>query len=430
MTFIFIIILTSMNRLIDIDTIKSDWPKYRCRPDVMIMAGIYGHDAAENINFCLNNGFQERAKSAMGPFYSFLEMFVNILMTLLKSINSIRMIFATIVGSVTQILKEFTTRIKALFSRIQMTAFRIKWLMQRIFATMNSLIFMTMSGLQAVNNFGNTFLFKFLDTFCFDPDTPIETLQGTKPIKDVQIRDVLKDGSRVTATFQFAADGQEMVSLPGNILVSTNHYLLHEGKWIHSADHPLAQPAAPWSGGTKRPLICLNTDTHTFQIGSFTFRDYDETEEGDYETMCTVLEQLNGKPCKTNVKEYSCCVDGSTCIKTSSGFVKASELSLGTKLPQGEIAGIVKKQISSKCLVDGVAFAPGTAIWSEEHGCWKRAGDLQPGIGCQPEIFYSFVVTPSACLETESGLIFRDYVEIHSPDTEAAYSAALLAKVN
>jgi hypothetical protein len=44
----------------------------------------------------------------------------------------------------------------------------------------------------------------------------------------------------------------------------------------------------------------------------------------------------------------------------------------------------------------------------------------------KPLVFYSFVVTPSATIETQS-TVFRDYVEVHSKDLEAPYSAAINA---
>ena len=111
-TLIFIGALIGFSKILDVQKIKNDWPKYRCRPDVMFMADFYGHKSSENIEFCLQNGFQERAKQALGPFYTYLGRFVEILMTLLKSINSIRMIFATIIGTVTTVFNEFSERIK------------------------------------------------------------------------------------------------------------------------------------------------------------------------------------------------------------------------------------------------------------------------------------------------------------------------------
>ena len=37
--------------------VSQNWPKYRCRPDIMPFAGLYGYNAQENIEFCLKNVF-------------------------------------------------------------------------------------------------------------------------------------------------------------------------------------------------------------------------------------------------------------------------------------------------------------------------------------------------------------------------------------
>lgn len=425
-TLIFIGALIGFSKVLDVQKIKNDWPKYRCRPDVMFMADFYGHDSSENIEFCLQNGFQERAKEALGPFYTYLGKFVEILMTLLKSINSIRMIFATIIGSVTQVFSEFSTRIQSLFYTIQSTAIRIRFLMGRVFATMYAVIFMGMSGIKATTNFGNTFLFKFLDTFCFDPDTKVKLQDGRDIcVRDVRIGDIFASGEKVTATFQFFADGQPMVRLPGNILVSTNHYLLHNGQWIQSIEHPEAKTSEDWSGGFDKPLICFNTDKHTFTIGSYIFRDYDETEDGDKETMKTILQQLNNTKDKTETvpNTYNTVIAPKTKIKTKYGLVPADEIQLGTPLTQGTVVGIIKKNCNFFIKYKGETFGEGTCMWNEEEQKWIRPHVTS--IRALPKEYISFVVTPSACIETEAGTLVRDYVEIHSPDSEAAYTKAL-----
>ena len=411
----------------------------------MIMADYYGHNSGENLGYCLKSGFDKRAMEAIAPFYTYLGKFVEVLMTMLNSLNSIRMIFATIIGSATQIFTEFSGRIQALFYRFQMSAIRMKMLMGRVFATMYAVIFMGMAGIKATQNFGNTFLFKFLDTFCFDPDTPIVLQNGTSvPIKKVKIGDYLQGGQRVTAAFQFAADGQSMVSLPlaatekksvslplatqkniGKILVSTNHYIRFQGKWIEAKDHPDAIPAADWSGGNKRPLICLNTDTHTIPIGKYIFSDYDETSEGDADAMNMATDILNGKKSPTSIGSSEMACDGQTRIKTKYGLVPAEKIKLGTILSHGEVVGLVKKDCYNLCKINGEFFAAGTCIWSPEHNSWKRAFELADVLVVNKPIpFYSFVVAPSAIIESEK-TVFRDYVEIHSKDLEAPYAAAL-----
>lgn len=426
----------------DLEEVKKNWGKYRCRPDVMLMADLYGHNSSDNMEFCLKGGFDSRSAGAVLPFYSYLKSFVDVLMNMLSSLNSIRLTFATIVGSVTNVFSEFSSRIKSLFFNIQVSSIRMKMLMGRLFATLYSIIFMGMAGIKATTNFGNTFLFKFLDTFCFDPDTLVLMKKGLVKIKDIAIGDIFITGERVTAIFAFKADGQTMVNL-GGIKVSTNHYVYYNKKWIKASSHPDAEPIDDWSGGSERPLICLNTDKHSFPIGPYVFSDYDETAEGDHEAMNAAMNMLNGplplplqkqeqKQGQTN-SEMACGKE--TLIQTRAVKavkamkavpVQAGQITLGTSLTQGEVIGIIQKECHEVCIYRGERFASGTAIWSEPDGRWMRAGEMSIPIKLdKPEILYSFVVSPSACITTALGTVFRDYVEVHSPELELPYAASL-----
>jgi len=433
-TLIFIGALVGFSKMGDMEEVKKNWPKYRCRPDVMLMADYYGHNSSDNMEFCLKSGFDFRSAGAVLPFYSYLKSFVDILMNMLSSLNSIRLTFATIVGSVANVFSEFSSRIKSLFFNIQVSAIRMKMLMGRIFATLYSIIFMGMAGIKATTNFGNTFLFKFLDTFCFDPDTLVLMKKGPVKIKDVAIGDMFLSGEQVTATFAFKADGQTMVDL-GGITVSTNHYVRYNDNWIKASSHPHAKPAADWSGGAERPLICLNTDKHSFPVGPYVFSDYDETAEGDREAMNMAMAMLNGElelPSTSSYKinsEMACGKETFIQVKASNTEavpVQANQITLGTSLTQGEVIGVVKKECHEVCIYRGEKFAPGTAIWSESDNRWMRAAELSLPISLdKPEILYSFVVSPSACITTAKGTVFRDYVEVHTPELELPYAASL-----
>jgi hypothetical protein len=459
-TLIFIGSLVGFSKMGDIEEVKKNWSKYRCRPDVMLMADYYGHNSSDNMEFCLKSGFDSRSSGAVLPFYSYMKGFVDVLMNMLSSLNSIRLTFATIVGSVTNVFSEFSSRIKSLFFSIQVTSIRMKMLMGRIFATLYSIIFMGMAGIKATTNFGNTFLFKFLDTFCFDPDTLVLMKTGIVRIKDIQIGDHFITGERVTATFAFKADGQSMVDL-GGIIVSTNHYVSYQGKWIKADAHPDAFPVADWAGGAEKPLICLNTDKHSFPIGGYVFSDYDETEKGDEAAMKMAMDMLNGPrdmlngprdmlngprdmlngprdmlngpnpdisnstPPKQKSSSMAC---GKETLLQKKGLtpVPAEKINLTTSLTQGEVIGIVKKECYEFCTYKGERFAPGTALWSDSTNRWIRVGDIVPiQTLTKPETFYSFVVSPSACISTAEGTLFRDYVEVHTPELEIPYALSL-----
>jgi hypothetical protein len=430
MTLIFISALFGISKMMDIHMISVDWDKYRCRPDIMLTASLYGHNMLENFEFCMKTSFDFRAGGIIAPFYSFMGSFIGILVTLLSSINSIRMTFATIIGSFTKIFSEFSTRIKALFYTIQGSAFRIKFLMGRIFATMNAIMFMGMSGIKAGQNLGNTSLFKFLDFICFDPDTPVEIEgRGRIAIKDVVAGDVFKGtNDRVTSLFRFWGDGQTMCSLKG-CKVSTNHYVLHEGKWIHAQDHPEAVAIGGWAGGIERPLICFNTSTHKFTVNGFIFRDYDESDDGDIATMEYVMKSLNSPTSKevltTKAGEYITCCHPDTLIRLKDGSTApAKNIGLGTQLSHGQVIGVIQKECNQVCVINGEGYGIGTTIWNEAKKKWSRASDMAPVQQCETTMFISYMVSPSAVIETERG-VFRDYFEIHQPEMEDAYTEAL-----
>ena len=405
--------------------IADDWPKYRCAPTVMPFAGFYGHDTAENFQFCLKNIFQGQADSMLGPFTGILGTFIGTLATLIQSANSMRMQMATLVGGVTNITKDFQDRITQIMFRIQITTSRMKMLMSRMFATFYAIIYMGMSGITAVTNFGDTFLFGFLDTFCFPPETLIEIQESALPvpISQVSIGHHLKtSGAEVTSVLKFYSDGQAMVRFADGTEVSTNHFMLHDGKFIKAGDHPLAVPIQAWSGGLERPLFCLNTADHKLYVGKHIFLDYDETEKGDCETMKAVEAQLNSKPSDRllDILEYSPSVSGDCYIRLSDTSTRAAcDITLGTELSTGKVVGIINKCVKRICKHGSEWIHESTLCWAE--GRWIRAAQLY-SVYEVDTIFYAFVVAPTATLELESGLMIRDYVEILSPETEAIYA--------
>jgi len=379
----------------------------------MMTAPIYGQNIADNFQFCLKNGFDQRASSSIAPFYTYLGSFAAILVTFMNSINSIRMTFATIIGSVTQVFSEFSQRLQALFYRFQMSAMRIKFLMSRLFGTMYSVLFMGMSGIRATQNFGNTFLFKFLNVFCFDPATRVDIEgKGSTPMEDVRVGDTFITGEKVTSTFRFAADGHEMVRV-GGVTVSRKHHILHNGKWIEAGNHPSSLSAGIWSG----ELVCLNTSTHTIPIQGMTFRDYDETDEYVDETMTLVMSMLNGgfKEEGSNAYVTSGLTANTMVILADRSSAPAHMLRVGTPLLHGSILGIHRHMITEVCDISGETLAAGTAIWCSSSNTWKRASSLATPRTVAPTVSISYIVSPSAIIETANGSLLRDFMEIHDP---------------
>lgn len=435
----FILLLMARNT----NDIRDNWPKYRCSPDVIPFAAFYGHDMVENFNFCLKTIFQGHADSALSPFVGILGSFASTIAVFVGSLNSMRLQLATLVGGVTHITQEFQDRITQLMLRINITGKRMKMLMGRLFATFYAMIFMGMSGIVAVTNLGDTTLFKFLDTFCFPPETSI-LLEGDTavPIASVKIGDRLLDkrtgvSQRVTGVFKFAADGQPMVTLIGggvhssdDLVVSTNHYVQNGLMWVQARKHPDARPAPDWKGGNDRPLICLATESRQFSIGDYTFLDYDEMEDADGETMRWVEQSLNnGPPTPSHsiypILEYSPSVSETTPICMRNKVTcPARDIRLGYITSTGFVKGVIKKEVHFVCdIATGESVCEGTLIWDPEASLWTRAGRIFPRRKlATPAVYYSFIISGTGQLQMGSGHRIRDYMEIQSPDSEQFYT--------
>jgi hypothetical protein len=426
---------------------SADWASIRCLPHVMPFAGLYGHDVNENFRFCMSESFKEQAAESLAPLYKFFGGFIGVLSTLVDSTNSLRVGFATFMGGFVTLVSEFGDRFKAFMGQLRLSAQRIKMLMYRVYATFYAMMYMSLSSIRAVNNFGGTALFGFLDTFCFDPATMVHVEgRGAIPVVDVVCGDVLSgDGTaqpkaRVTARFQFAADGQPMVWLPGDIYVSTNHYISHGGAWIRAEDHPDALAAGPHCGGAERPLICFNTDNNTIPIGAYVFRDYDETADGAPAALAWTDTVLNGRRAAGTSRhgaewhEMLPAAEGTAKIVTSAGEkVTLAAVRPGMRLrPTNDIVvGVVDIEVAEYVDTPDGKITPATLVWISHEGCsgWRRLGDIVSATAIvkasKPLIFKSLVVLPGCRIEFASGLLARDYMEVASPLAEEPYSAAL-----
>jgi hypothetical protein len=428
-------LITGSKVVVDIRRIKEDWPNQRCTPLIMPFAGWFGVNAKENFEFCMGKIFGGHSSSYLGSITTIFAKFTGLIQMVFNSINSMRNTIATLGGGINVILQEFTERISMFFFRLRVSAIYMKSIFMRMYALLFSVMYMGMSGITGMTSFTNTFLFSFLDTFCFPGDTAIQVVrEGVRqeiPLREVQIHDRLYPSmDRVTALFQFHAMGQPMVRL-GDILVSTNHYVYEGGKRIRAENHSKAVPAGTWD--SEEPLYCLNTDTHHIPMDGYVFMDYDETPSADEETMRWVESHLNGhssapspSPSRSpSYQEYGMAIHPKTGIRMASGSIQAADtLCLGDRLSTGVIAGVIRKQVSESIITeDGLAITPSTLYWDTPSSTWKR---FTPAVRLGPEeTFCSFVVVPNSQLELETGLRIRDYLEWCSPETEVIYSQHL-----
>jgi len=420
-TIISFVIFYGMSIVFDVKKIKDNWAEQRCSPMIMPFASLFGYNTKENFEFCMGNIFNTYSQPFMSSSSTMFSSFTGLLTMIFDSISSLRNTLASLGGGINVIFQEYSERISMFFFKLRVSAITIKTLIGRMYAILFSVMYMGMSGITGMTSFTNTFLFSFLDTFCFPGDTQILTKNGNVQIKDIKMGDVLlPTNSKVTATFRFYAKGQPMVKI-GKTLVSTNHYVIYEGRPIKAINHPDAIKIEDWN---NELLYCLNTHDNYIPINGLIFLDYDETSKGDKDTMNYIEGRVNACSINKEYKftEYCPAVDENTYIKTTKGKKLAKDIKIGDTLTTGsEVIGLIRRVVNETSILNGLTLTPSTLYWNVNK--WLRVGDKYNVIKGEKEMV-SFIAVPNSQIELE-GLIIRDYMELCSPDSEIHYSKQL-----
>jgi hypothetical protein len=339
-----------------------------------------------------------------------------------------------------RMMGSFRDRFQFILFQIRLSFLKILSLMGRLYSTFYAVVYMGMSALRTAQNVSNNDLVKFLLEFCFDPDTPISMADGTsKILSEVAIGDKLAavDGvePEVTSVFRFDGRGTPMVRIGGSgdgVVVSSQHYVRHNGAWIEAGQHPEAVAVA------SLPLLCcLNTTTHTVGIGGLVFADYDESEDPGVisRTQALVSQCLNGRggtATRAKPLSYSLGIDGDSPITLIDGRItRIKDVVIGDRLAtRGVVLGVVQ-ELCSEIVVhpqSGLVIAAAQLLWEPRIGQWVRAGDRWSATSDRPTPLYQ-LITSNNLIESR-GIMYRDYRELTDSDMETAYADLLTGKLN
>jgi len=236
---IFVGIFAFMEYRSTVANTSDNWSEVRCQPQNMVLAGLYGHDANENFQFCIQQIIQESTKGATAPFAQGMGGFTSVLLNLMTSANSFRTTLATMAGGIMKIIGEFKARMTALMGRVKLTASRMRSMMYRVYGTMFAVMYMGMSAQTGIANFGDTFIFKFIDTFCFAPGTRVVMADGSeRDICSIKTGYELKGGSVVEAVIECPGVGPLYQIYGVNVSEGHRVWSTELNKFISVKDHP------------------------------------------------------------------------------------------------------------------------------------------------------------------------------------------------
>ena len=108
---------------------------------------------------------------------------------------------------------------------------------------------------------------------CFAPETPVK-LQGgeTRSMKDLELGDVLENGSIVKSTMQIKNQDDPYYKLPGDILVTGTHYV-KDGETFKQVKNLTGAEA---TSQVDPVVYCLVTNDHKIPVGDYVFWDWED----------------------------------------------------------------------------------------------------------------------------------------------------------
>lgn len=114
---------------------------------------------------------------------------------------------------------------------------------------------------------------------CFDENTELILKdKSIKKIKDLQIGDVLIDGSKITGLMKSSTEDHTFYNLD-NIIVTGTHRVYNENEgWILVREHPKSNLILKYD---KPIMYCVGTDSKLFTINNTIFGDWDELDNSD-----------------------------------------------------------------------------------------------------------------------------------------------------
>ena len=407
--------------------IAQNWPKYRCRPDIMPIAGIYGYNAKENIEFCLKDVFLKEAPGVLAPVYEAASSLNSAMASAGGGLMSIRTTLSGLTDGIGSVVRSFNKRIQMIMQVLKGKFENLENLMGRVVALLYAIIYSGITALAAGSTFAKGTVGTFLNTFCFPAGSLVLCEDGTyKPIESLVVGDQLASYAGrniVESTFVFDGSQTDMVSIEG-VIVSTNHFIRHGGQWIPAGKHPKAQHSPSY-----KQIYCLNTSRHTFWVKHLLVADFEESDEIAGVVQAEVESQLNGYSQTLETEtDYNLGIDPSYEVATAEGWVPLADITLGTVLEDGNVVrGIVKEGVIG---ATASGFAKAQLIWSAAEGRWKR--QHSEAIVHKKQILLQLLTEknvfrvrhPTARKE----LSVRDYAEINDSALEDMYWTSLMGR--
>jgi hypothetical protein len=263
-----------------VSEIKANWPLYRCNPIYMPLAD----DMESNFTYCI----QTMQTSMMGNFLQPLTFLTSSIGSTLgdfsNEINSIRGMFSQTRGFMSNIVQSIMGVFLNLVLEFQKISIAIRDLIGKLIGVLVTIMYIMDGSILTMNSTWNGPPGQLVRALgkCFYPETRIKLMNGNiKPIQDLELGDVLENGSIVDAVMKIdnKREPEDIYRIPGNgidddIYVTGSHLVFDKNlnTWITVDKYIKSEKSKikiDW-------LTCLITSDHRIKIGDELFWDWED----------------------------------------------------------------------------------------------------------------------------------------------------------
>ena len=390
-----------------------NWPEYRCNPVVMPFAGFFGKNAGENFNGCLTTNFGKFFKILIKPFEFIIKNIQHLLGDVLSQINIVRTITKPIREFVNMATRMVFEKTQGLMNTIMYSFYKINNIMKRLFANFRLMIYTLEASQMTIKStwdgpIGKTARFWgkgldfFIDAFCFAPNTLV-SINGIDncPISEVKLGDMIKN-STVYGIMKTRAP--EKIYNYNDIIVSGNHYVKEDNKWLKVKDSKSSKMINTPSN--IKYLYSLWTDNHRIMIDNIEFADYEETDLTFHLQKKLILNSLQSNE---NVihEEPNLIVGDMPILLSNLTWKSLHDIEIGDKLypNNNEVIGKVCQKVTAH-IKHGMTT--NNIIYNKK---WKLIENEEGENSQSHDIYYNLIVSHGFFITPR--YIVRDYMELH-----------------
>ena len=261
--------------------IKANWPLYRCNPMYMPLAD----NMEENFTYCVQSMQSDFMGYLLEPITFVTNSLGATITNTISEINGIRNMFSKIrtmfSGTIQSVFGVFLN----LVIEFQRIIISMKDLMGKTIGIMVSLMYVMDGSVKTMNSTWNGPPGQMVRALgkCFYPHTLIKLKNGeTKQMKDINLGDILEDGSIVETTMQIdnKINPVTLYVIKNNGVSETPIYVTGTHLIYDKVSKEFIQ-VKDYSGATISEMktdwfSCLITNTHKIQIGKETFWDWED----------------------------------------------------------------------------------------------------------------------------------------------------------